>query len=317
MGSEALLPVIVFSDELKAGTPEWDSVRARVQLAFQECGGFEALFNKIPSELRKSMLGEIEKMFELPLQTKSKIVSANEPLGTVYTARSTKAPWESMDVEDVLIPEKLSSFINLLWPEGNPSFGKTVQFFSEKLSEMDQMIRRMVLESFGVEKYCDEHIDSSLHTFRVMKYEGPKTMDNKLMLFSHTDKNLLSILYQINQVGGLEVQSKDGKWVNMKSSSSSVDSFIVMAGDSFHAWTNGRVKALPHRVVMTGNETRYSVGLFSSSKEGYIIKAPDELVDEEHPLRFKPYEFSEYQKFFKTEEGRKIHEYGVKVFCGV
>ncbi|XP_059664633.1 probable 2-oxoglutarate-dependent dioxygenase AOP1 [Cornus florida] len=316
MGSESLLlPVIDFSDELKAGTPEWDSVRARVQQALQEYGCFQALFNKVPSQLRKSMFGAIEEIFELPLETKSRIISSKTSFGG-YTAQSPTAPWESMTIGDVHIPEYVTSFTNLLWPEGDPTFGKTLWSFSEQLSELDQTIRRMVLESFGVEKYCDEHIDSSRYTLRLMKYEDPEIIESKqLMLKPHTDKNLMTILYEINQVGGLEVQSKDGKWINVKTSSP--DSFIILPGDSFHAWTNGGLQAPVHRVVMTKNETRYSVGLFSSPKEGHLVKAPDELVDEKHPLLFKPYEYIEYVKFFTTEKGQKAHVSGLKAFCGV
>ncbi|XP_059664652.1 probable 2-oxoglutarate-dependent dioxygenase AOP1 [Cornus florida] len=313
MDSEALLPVIDFS-ELNPGTPEWDSVRAQVQEALQKYGCFEALFNKVPSELRKSMFGATEEMFELPLQTKSGIVVTKNKPFRCYTGQSEKTPWESMTIEDVLSPENLKSFINLLWPEGNPSFGIAVGSFSEQLSELDHMIRRMVLESIGVEKYYDEHMDSSQHHLRVMKYVGPENMENKIMLIPHTDSNLLTILYQINQVCGLEVQSKDGKWINVKTSP---DSFIVTPGDSFHVtWTNGRVHAPVHRVVMTGNKTRYSMGLFSIPREGHIVKAPNELVDEEHPLLFKPYEFLEYLKFFKTEKGQKAYKSGIKIFCG-
>ncbi|XP_059664681.1 probable 2-oxoglutarate-dependent dioxygenase AOP1 isoform X2 [Cornus florida] len=316
MGSEALfnqLPVIDLSDELKPGTPEWDSVRPRVQQALQEYGCFEAFFNQVPYELRKSMFGATKEIFELPLQTKSGI-SVETPYSSYMTGESPAEPWEGMGIEDVLIPEKLRSFTNLLWPEGNPSFGKTVRSFAEQLSEMDKMIRRMVLESLGVEKYCGEHIDTTRYTLLPLKYEGPKTMESKLTLFSHSDKNLFTILYQLNEIDGLEVQRKDGKWINVKSSP---DSFIVMAGDSFHAWTNGRVHAPIHRIMMTGNKTRYSVGLFASPKEGGIVKAPNELVDEEHPLLFKPYKYLEYLKFFKTEKGQKAHESGIKVFSGV
>ncbi|XP_059664661.1 probable 2-oxoglutarate-dependent dioxygenase AOP1 [Cornus florida] len=313
MGSEALLPVIDLS-ELKPGTPEWDSVRPRVEQALQEYGCFQALFNKVPFELRKSMLGAMEEIFELPLQTKSRFFCAKTPFGG-YTAHSPTTPWESMNIGNVHIPDNLTSFTNLLWPEGNPSSCKILRSYTEQLSELDQTIRRMVLESFGVDqKYCDEHIDLSRYTLRVMKYEGPETMESKLLLRPHSDKNLLGILYQLNEVHGLEVQSKDGKWINVKPLP---DSFIVMAGDSFHALTNGHVHAPVHRVVMTENETRYSVGLFSSPKEGHIVKVPDELVNEEHPLRFKPFEYMEYLKFFATEKGQKSHECGIKVFCGI
>lgn len=88
----------------------------------------------------------------------------------------------------------------------------------------------MILESLGVEKYLDEHMWSTNYLLRVMKYTGPQTTDTnkKLGLTAHTDKNIVTILYQ-NEVDGLEVKTKNGEWINVKPTP---DSFIVMIGDS-------------------------------------------------------------------------------------
>ena len=103
-----------------------------------------------------------------------------------------------------------------------------IHSFSEQLSELDKVIRRMVVESLGVEKYLDEHLGSTNYLLRVMKYKGPETTDTKLGLSAHTDKNIVTILCQ-NQVDGLEVKTKDGEWINLKPSP---HTFIVMIGDS-------------------------------------------------------------------------------------
>ncbi|XP_010497307.2 PREDICTED: 2-oxoglutarate-dependent dioxygenase AOP3-like [Camelina sativa] len=50
----------------------------------------------------------------------------------------------------------------------------------------------------------------------------------KLGLPCHTDKSLLTILYQ-HQIEGLEVKTKDDKWIRVKPAP---DTLIVMAGDS-------------------------------------------------------------------------------------
>lgn len=80
------------------------------------------------------------------------------------------------------------------------------------------------------------------------------------------------------------------------------------------AWTNGRVHTPIHRVMMTGNERRLTIGLFTVPKPGFIIKAPDELVTEEHPLLFKPFVQSEFMKFLHSSENTKN---ALKVYCGV
>lgn len=53
-------------------------------------------------------------------------------------------------------------------------------------------------------------------------------------------------------------------------------------------WCNGRLQCPRHRVMVRGHETRYSIGLFSGVK-GTIV-CPKELVDEEHPVLFKPFD---------------------------
>ncbi|XP_008228619.1 PREDICTED: probable 2-oxoglutarate-dependent dioxygenase AOP1 [Prunus mume] len=314
MGSETppKLPVIDFSNQsLTPGTTEWNAVRAQVHNALEEYGCFEALFNKVPSHIRKSIFPSIEELFDLPLQTKLQNVSKKPYHG--YVGQYPMVPlYESMGVDGANVYEQVQSLTNTLWPRGNPSFCKAIQSFSEQVSELDQIIRRMILESLGLEKYLEEHLESTNYLLRVMKYKGPQTNETKLGLNAHTDKNIVTILYQ-NQVDGLEVQNKDGKWINVKPSP---DSFIAMIGDSLYAWTNGRLHSPYHRVMMSGNEARYSTGLFSIPKEGYIIKAPEEVVDEEHPLLFKPFDHVQFLGFYYSEAGQRAHS-ALKTYCGV
>lgn len=88
----------------------------------------------------------------------------------------------------------------------------------------------MIVKSFDLEKYMDEHMNSTNYLLRVMKYTGPQTAETKLGLNAHTDKNIVTILYQ-NQISGLEVQTKNGEWIQVKPSP---DSFIAMIGDSLY-----------------------------------------------------------------------------------
>lgn len=82
------------------------------------------------------------------------------------------------------------------------------------------------------------------------------------------------------------------------------------------AWTNGRVHSPYHRVMMSGNEERYSVGLFSIPKAGYIVRSPQELVDEDHPLLYKPFDHAKFVEFYRTEAGYKA-ESTLKAYCGL
>ncbi|KAB5574129.1 hypothetical protein DKX38_001323 [Salix brachista] len=314
MGSETSLklPIIDFSNLCQnPGAAEWDLVKSQVRKALEEYGCFEALFDKIPAEIRKAILGAVEELFDLPLQTK--MLNASKKPYHGYVGQYPQVPlFESMGIDDATIAEEVESMTRILWPQGNQNFSNTIVSFSEQVSELDQIVRRMIVESLGLEKYLDEHMNSTNHLLRVMKYKGPETTETKLGLTSHTDKNMVTILYQ-NQVDGLELQTKDGSWIDLKPTP---DSFVVMIGDSLYAWANGRLHSPHHRVMMRGNAARYSVGLFSVPKAGYIIKAPEELIDEEHPLLFKPFDHVQFLGFYYTEAGQRAPS-ALKSYCGI
>nr|QWJ73340.1 alkenyl hydroxalkyl producing 1 [Isatis tinctoria] len=306
------LPVIDFSDQtLTPGTSKWDKVKADVRKALEDFGCFEAFFGKVSNiELDKSVLKAMEELFDLPVQTKQRNVSSKPFHG--YLSHDL---YQSLGIDDANVAEKVNDFTQQLWPgHGNNIISETMHEFSKQLVELDVMVRRMIMESFGIEKYIDEHLNSTNYLIRMMKYTAPPDDDvqeAKLGLGSHTDKNIITILHQY-QVDGLEIKTKDEKWIKVKPSQ---HSFIVMVGDSLCALLNGRLSSPYHRVVMA-KKTRYSTALFSVPKSVAIIDSPEELVDEEHPRMFKPFKYNDFLHFFHTEAGRRV-ESVLHAFCAL
>ncbi|KAL7140025.1 hypothetical protein ABFS83_09G093100 [Erythranthe nasuta] len=308
MGSESTmkLPVIDFSN-LKQETETWESVKTQVSKALAEYGCFEAIF----SNRKYSLVNVLQQLFDLPLQTK--LLNKSDTTYHGYIGQHAIVPlYESLGISDALVPGNIEAFTELMWSDnGNPTFCESVRSISEELLELNKIVRTMVLENNGIKKYLDEHIDSTNYVVRFQKYDGPKTNETELGLVPHIDMNTLTILFQ-DDVTGLEMQKKDGDdWIE-----TSPNSFIVMAGESLRAWTNGRVHAPFHRVMMTGDKARYSIGLFAVPKSGYIVTAPKEMVDEEHPLFYKPYDYVEFLNFYYGEAS-KTSPNALKDYCGV
>ncbi|KAG5630009.1 hypothetical protein H5410_001726 [Solanum commersonii] len=69
----------------------------------------------------------------------------------------------------------------------------------------------------------------------VWYYRKPTRDESGIGLAPHTDKNILTILFQI-QVNGLQIQRDNGQWVDIEFSP---NSFLVLVGDVFKAWSNG------------------------------------------------------------------------------
>ncbi|ESQ37985.1 hypothetical protein EUTSA_v10028690mg [Eutrema salsugineum] len=416
MGSNTpQLPVIYLSDQtLKPESSKWVEVRSDVRKALEEYGAFEVSYDRVSEELKKSVLEAMQELFELPVEAKQRNVSPKPYMG--YSTHNGLS--ESLGIQDPHVLEKVKEFTQLLRPdcEGNKNTSETIQKFSERLADLDVMVRRMVMESFGVEKYLDEHLRETNYRLRLMKYIAPPDVapgaddvqdsaimstnanvdaakdsagdhdadvgagdsannvgdiangianvhidngvnagananvdaevgghdhvsatngtltstnvgvddsvkanggadieEKKLGLPTHTDKNLFTVLYQY-EVEGLELLTKDEKWIRLKPSH---NSFVVMAGDTLYALTNGRLARPYHRVRVTEKKkTRYSIALFSAPNGNSIIEPPKELVDEKYPRVFKPFTYVDLMSFYHTEAGRRAQS-TLHAYCAV
>ncbi|KAL0661404.1 hypothetical protein Bca4012_098241 [Brassica carinata] len=282
------LPVIDFtSPNLKPGTVEWDS----------------AVFDVS------------EEAFQLPVEIKKRVVSKRKYRG--YVGQIPSLPlFEVMGVDFAENEDKVNEFTHKLWPQGNGSFSEAVMSFAKKVSELDFMTRRMIMECFGVnENYIEKHLNSTKCLVRMMKYQGVEEKEEELGMEAHTDRNMLTILCQNDVKDGLEVRTSDDKqWI--KANPSQDSSFIVLGGATLHVLLNGRVLTGVHRVMRMGTNTRFSAGLFSVPKIEDLIYAPEELVDAEHPRLYKPFDFEAYFQF--TTEGPERRDVAaLGGYCGL
>ncbi|XP_010500901.1 PREDICTED: probable 2-oxoglutarate-dependent dioxygenase AOP1.2 [Camelina sativa] len=276
------LPVINFRD-LKPGTFEWDSVRGNFRKALEEYGCFEALFDKVPVELRKAVFDASDEVFQLPLETKQRVVSKRKYRG--YVGQIPTLPFfEVMGIDFAEDADKVNAFTHKLWPQGNTSFSEAVMSFAEKVSVLDFMTRRMIMESFWLdENYIDEHLKSM------------KCLNNVK--------------------DGIKVKTIDDKhWI--KANPSQDSSFIVLDGAMLHVLLNGRVRTGVHQVMRMGTNTRFSAGLFSFPKTEDLIYAPQEMVDAEHPHLYKPIDFEGYFQYTTEGPGRR-DLWALRSYCGL
>lgn len=66
---------------------------------------------------------------------------------------------------------------------------------------------------------------------------------------------------------------------------------------------------------MKGTEERYSLGVFTFIRD-QIIRTPKELADEEHEIKFQPFDHYKYIDFYYTDEGKKS-KCPIKSYCGI
>ncbi|KAF3627751.1 putative 50S ribosomal protein L6, chloroplastic-like [Capsicum annuum] len=309
------LPIIDFrKGELKEGSEEWISLREQVYKALEEYGCFEALLDGVPKE---NLYEKLEQLYNLPnLDTKFEIPQTLSSSG--YFKDNPLVPlYERMVIQHVLSPGVIENFFsNINLPDhGDKQFCDLVHGYAKGLSEFDEMIQKMIFEKLGIfEKYWDEHKNSTNGALGLLRYRVPKTGETNVGLTGHSDKLMTTVLSQ-RQIGKseLKVMMKNGEWIDVEYSSP--HSFVFFLGDIFTALTNGRLPSPFHRVIV-GNKERYSIVYSADAKEGYIIKVAEELVDEDHPLRYKPFDPLKYFLYCMTE----VHidpTTTLESFCGV
>ncbi|KAG6584273.1 putative 2-oxoglutarate-dependent dioxygenase AOP1.2, partial [Cucurbita argyrosperma subsp. sororia] len=311
------LPVVRFSSHnLQSGGRKWGSTREKVREALEEYGCFVALYDSVSMEASSlKMMEAMKEVFEVPLERKVQNVS-EKPFHGYFGQNPLMPIHESMGIEDPLLPSNIQSFSNLMWPSRpNPLFCENLKSYAQLVSQLEQTVKKMVFESYGLKSLFLSHTQSTKYLLRMIKYRVPHRNEMNLGAFPHTDKSFLTILHQ-NSVNGLHIKTRDNRWVEYQppSTESSAKSFIVMAGDAFFAWSNGRIYSAPHRVTMSGNRERYSVGLFSFN-DG-IVQIPKELVDDKHPQQFKAFDHQDYLRFYSTEKGQSSPS-AIKAYCGV
>ncbi|KAL6894508.1 hypothetical protein ACP4OV_008606 [Aristida adscensionis] len=330
MAAEASrLPWIDFSgvDPSAPGDGEWSAVRARVVDALATVGCFEAHYPALAPHRRAALFdAAVKPLFALPAGTKLRnSYGPGKPLfGYLGGAPGVTVAHESLAIADRVDHDHVRAFADLMWPDGrgdaNAGFCEAVHGAAAVMVGLEEAVRRMVVEGLGVAGYLDAMSESTRHVFRMSAYKAPGGGGASSELFrykTHQDLNTLTVICQ-HEVEGLEVRTRDGDgdgdgdggWIPVKPSPATL---VVMAGNALRAWTNDRVHAPVHRVAVGGDATRYSAMLFAVPE--FKIQAPEELVDDEHPLRFKPHYMDDFIRFCVSQGAH--HQDKLKAYCGV
>lgn len=134
--------------------------------------------------------------------------------------------------------------------------------------------------------FCQRHRGEGV-TLRFLHYPAnlPRRTGAQLGAGEHTDYGSITLLLQ-DDVGGLEVQDVQGRWV---AAPQVEDAILVNAGDLLERWTNGCVRSTRHRVLpVTGSRDRHSLVLFVDPDPDVEIACIPSCVTADRPARHPP-----------------------------
>ena len=254
--------------------------------------GFAVFTNSLLPNDEKIMNEWFEQMksfFQLDLKVKKKYsYDAETNLGySVWGAENVdptapKDMKESFNYNNTRMPDNL-------WPKELEGF-KDLALESVRVADW-LMMRTLGMfdEILKTENTLVNAHQQPYNTTRVIhypSYDGP-IEDKQMRIGEHSDYGTITLLWQINDVPGLEVQDLQGNWHPVPYAKNGV---VVNIGDLLQRWTNDYFVSTKHRVVNTHiHLPRYSMPHFVDPTPGTIVK---NLTDQED--KYEPIESLEY-----------------------
>lgn len=200
-------------------------------------------------------------------------------------------------------------------------YSEILHEYGNKMAELSEKILKLVLMSLGEgceKKYYEPEFKNCHGYLRINNYSSQEIIKEEEVegLGKHTDMSCITVLYQ-DDIGGLQVRSKEGDWVDIDPSEGTL---VVNIGDMLQAWSNDRLRSSEHRVVLKQPvKNRFSLAFFWCFEDEKVVAAPDEVVGEGCKRLYKPFECLEYLKFRENNEKGKFEKVGFTVtdFAGI
>ncbi|KAL7625139.1 hypothetical protein AAE478_004353 [Parahypoxylon ruwenzoriense] len=214
-------------------------------------------------------------------------------------------PDHPMNISDV--PEEVRSWIrgeDFVW-DGTahlPNFKyDCVAYWSSCLRLARRLVRIFALSLGLEENYWDDKVTYP-GADGVFNYYPPRTADevenNFVSLGSHTDLQLFTLLWQDN-VGGLQILSKEGQWLRAPPIEGTL---VVNIGDFMMRLCNDIYKSTVHRVTNGSAAERVSMPFFFGLNFNCVEGVVPSCTSESNPPKYEPISCGDWcQMRFKIE----------------
>ena len=246
------------------------AVAARIGAACDEIGFFYVVNHNVPVATIDRAVAVADRFFAQPEAEKLKVKSDRNnrgyrEVGDVVHVNGKPSARDNFDLGFPVAaddPEVLAGtplYAPNKWPD-TPGFQEAFEAYYAETFQLGMKI----LEGFALylgkeEDFFVRHFTKPVADMVINHYLGAQGLHiSDQASGPHTDHGIVTILWQ-DDLGGLEVMGKDGKWIAVTPLRGS---YVINIGELMKRWTNGRFKATVHRVVHLQDKSRYSMPLF-------------------------------------------------------
>jgi isopenicillin N synthase-like dioxygenase len=299
-----LAPVLTGSPKAAADAP------VQIRQACEEIGFFYIANHGVAADLIKQAFNKNREFHALPLDRKLEVKRTRFHRGYTplagYTLNTTSRfaraahpnQLESFTMRHELLPndpdfigEKPLQGPNV-WPTHYPEFKDVVTRYDKEVRDLGMRLVTLMSRAIGESPdYLGQFFTKPTTSLRMIHYPPqPAPIEERFGISPHTDYGFLTILAQ-DDVGGLEVLRKDGKW---QSAPYRPGTFVINIGDALARWTNDMFVSTAHRVINPSpDRDRYSIAYFFDPGMDVTVKCFDAFVAA-GPHRYPPVKFGDY-----------------------
>lgn len=179
------------------------------------------------------------------------------------------------------VPEHLRCGVRpSIWPRIG-GFRDTVRDHWDAMIETAAAVFPLISQILGQESgfLASKASSQVLNTMRLLNYPpNPAPADGVNQgISAHTDFECITLIHQT--APGLEVKSPQGNWIRAPVEAGQ---WTVLIGEMVEHWSNGQVRATPHRVPPTA-WPRKSIVMFLAADPGVQVGPLAAFVDNDHP----------------------------------
>lgn len=303
------IPVIDIGPYLAGARGAAEAAAERLRWVQEEIGFYYLIHHGIPEDLIARAHVQVKAFHSLPLDEKMKLKVDEATTGyvpvksTVYvTSDVSENTKKDLNENFRIVRERAPDHPGIRagrrftgpnkWPDAAslPDFKPTMLAYFGAMEELGRRLLPLYARALGLAPdYFDALFTDPNWLTRNVHYPPTEPEENQFGISPHTDHGFITLL-PINKVPGLEVKTRDGRWIAAHHIEGAL---IVNSGDFLKKWTNGRFIATPHRVIAP-NVDRYISAFFYNPNWDVVSDPLPGCAGPDNPPRFEPIAFLDH-----------------------
>lgn len=300
------IPVIDLAPLLSGDDAGRKAVAEEIGAACRGIGFFYVTGHGVPTALRERVFATAQTFFGAPEDEKKAALYSPQSGNRGYIPMKgealdpTKAPdlKEAFNVGLELAPDDPELLAGARfrasnrWP-GMDGFRETMLDYFDAVWALGRTLHRAFATDLGIAPtFFEDKLDRPLATLRLLHYppRPPAMEEGQFGAGEHTDYGCVTLL-ATDDVGGLEVRTREGEWL---AAPVIADSYVCNIGDCLMRWTNDTYVSTPHRVVNPAGRERYSVAFFLDPNPDAIVECLPGCAGPDRPAKYPPIRGDDY-----------------------